>query len=150
MEDRMQVFRMNFWEVELTIFMFVIGIVLSVGSFAWGYWQAGFDGLSRWVIAFGVFWLIAQWQKWRWVSPVWVVCAVLLAIFGLLFDLNLGWMLGGAIFALVAWDLDEFRRKLRQLSPREDAKGIERRHLLRVSLLAAGGASIGFLLEQLW
>jgi hypothetical protein len=134
----------------VTIIALMLSIIISTGSFAWGYWNAGFDGFARWVIAFGIFWLVAQWQKWRWVSSVWVVCTVLLAIFGLWLDLNLGWMFGGALFALFAWDLTEFRRKLKQLSPREDAKGIERRHLLRVGLMALGGILLSLFLQRLW
>lgn len=125
-------------------------MMISIGAFAWGYWQVGFESLARWVSAFGVFWMIAQWQRWRWVSSVWTVSAVLLAIFGLWFDLNLGWMFSGALFALFAWDLTEFRRKLKQLSPREDAKGMERRHVLRLGFLSAGGILIALLLDRLW
>ncbi|WKZ42060.1 MAG: hypothetical protein QY328_08410 [Anaerolineales bacterium] len=125
-------------------------MMISIGAFAWGYWQVGFESLARWVVAFGIFWIVAQWQKWRWVSSVWTVSAVLLAIFGLWFDLNLGWMFSGALFALFAWDLTEFRRKLKQLSPREDAKGMERRHVLRLGFLSAGGILIALLLDRLW
>lgn len=127
-----------------------LSMMISIGAFAWGYWQVGFESLARWVSAFGVFWMIAQWQRWRWVSSVWTVSAVLLAIFGLWFDLNLGWMFSGALFALFAWDLTEFRRKLKQLSPREDAKGMERRHVLRLGFLSAGGILIALLLDRLW
>lgn len=125
-------------------------MMISIGAFAWGYWQVGFESLARWVSAFGVFWIVAQWQRWRWVSSVWTVSAVLLAIFGLWFDLNLGWMFSGALFALFAWDLTEFRRKLKQLSPREDARGMERRHILRIGFLSAGGILIALLLDRLW
>lgn len=127
-----------------------LSMMISIGAFAWGYWQVGFESLARWVSAFGVFWMIAQWQRWRWVSSVWTVSAVLLAIFGLWFNLNLGWMFSGALFALFAWDLTEFRRKLKQLSPREDARGMERRHILRIGFLSAGGILIALLLDRLW
>ncbi|MCL4275176.1 MAG: hypothetical protein KJZ77_15005 [Anaerolineales bacterium] len=125
-------------------------MMISIGAFAWGYWQVGFESLARWVVAFGVFWIVAQWQRWRWVSSVWTVSAVLLAIFGLWFNLNLGWMFSGALFALFAWDLTEFRRKLKQLSPRDDARGMERRHILRIGFLSAGGILIALLLDRLW
>lgn len=127
-----------------------LSMMISIGAFAWGYWQVGFESLARWVVAFGVFWIVAQWQRWRWVSSVWTVSAVLLAIFGLWFNLNLGWMFSGALFALFAWDLTEFRRKLKQLSPRDDARGMERRHILRIGFLSAGGILIALLLDRLW
>lgn len=134
----------------MSIAALVLSMMISIGAFAWAYWQAGFESLARWVAAFGVFWIVAQWQRWRWVSSVWTVFAVLLAIFGLWFNLSLGWMFSGALFALFAWDLTEFRRKLKQLSPREDAKGIERRHVLRIGFLSAGGILIALLLDRLW
>lgn len=72
-----------------------------------------------------------------------------LAVIGLWLGLRMDRMFAGAIFALVAWDMTEFGVKLRLLSPREDARGIERRHLLRVGLMAAAGTLLGFLFDWL-
>jgi hypothetical protein len=130
----------------LIILPLVFSIICSVSSFAWGYWQAGFEGFARWMIIFGIFWLVAQWQKWRWVSSVWVVCAVLIAIVSLWFNVTFGWMFSGALFALFAWDLTEFRQKIKLLPPREDARGMTRRHLLRIALLAGMGLLLAFVL----
>lgn len=129
----------------MSISALVLSMIISIGTFAWGYWQAGFESLARWVVAFGMFWIVAQWQKWRWVSSVWVVVAVLLGMVSVWLNVTFGWMFSGALFAVFAWDLTEFRRKLKQLSPREDAKGIERRHLIRIALLGAAGLSLAFL-----
>lgn len=114
-------------------------IVISVGSFAWGYWQAGYEGMTRWIVAFGVLWLAAQWRRWRWVSTFGIFLALLLAIFGLWFNFIIGWMFSGAIFSLFAWDLTEFQHNLLYVSAREDASGMARRHIARVSLLALAG-----------
>jgi hypothetical protein len=59
-------------------------------------------------------------------------------------------MFGSAIFALVAWDMTELRTKLHFLSPREDARGIERRHVARVSLLALGGLLVASIFILWW
>lgn len=114
-------------------------VVVSAGSFAWGYDQAGFEGVARWVIAAGFFWLIAIWRKWRWTSSAGILLALTLSIFGLWFNFPSGWMFSGMIFALFAWDLTEFRQRIKSLPAREDIRGMERRHLARISFLALAG-----------
>lgn len=123
-------------------FALLSSIILSVGSFAWGYIQAGFDGPARWIIACGVLWLLAMWQKWRWVSGLAVLVALVLALIGLWFNFIAGWMFSGAIFALFAWDMTEFQGKMIFMPMREDIKGMERRHLARISFLALVGMLI--------
>jgi hypothetical protein len=129
----------------MVIISLIISILASIGSFAWGYWQAGFESTAQWMLAFGAFWLFAHWQKWRWVASVWVVLAVLLGIVSVWWNVTFGWVLSGAMFAVFAWDLTEFQEKLKQLPPREDARGMTRRHLLRIGLLAKGALLIQFL-----
>jgi hypothetical protein len=136
--------RVHFKEDFLIIISLIFSSIVSVGSFAWGFFQADFETLTRWMIAFGLFWMVAQWQKWRWVSSVWVVCAVLIAIVSLWFDVIFGWMFSGALFALFAWDLTEFWERIKLLPPREDAKGMTRRHLIRIGMLAVSGLLIAF------
>jgi hypothetical protein len=128
----------------LIIISLIFSMIVSIGSFAWGFFQAGFENLTLWMIAFGIFWLVAQWQKWRWLSSVWVVCAVLIAMVSLWFNVTFGWMFSGALFALFAWDLTDFREKIKNLPPREDARGLTRRHLIRIGLLEVGGLLIAF------
>ena len=114
-------------------------IVISAGSFAWGYFKAGFENTAVIILACGAFWLVSLWRRWRWVSPAALVSAVLLGMIGLWFGFDIGWMFSGAIFALLAWDLTEFRRKLKLMPAREDIKGRTHRHLARISLLAVAG-----------
>lgn len=120
-------------------------IVLSAGSFAWGYSQAGYEGVARWVAAAGFFWLAAIWRRWRWTSSAGIFLALPLSIFGLWFNFAGGWMFGGMIFALFAWDLTEFQQRIKSLPAREDIRGMERRHLVRISLLALAGLLIASL-----
>ncbi|MBL8062994.1 MAG: hypothetical protein JNK32_08255 [Anaerolineales bacterium] len=117
----------------------VFSIMISLGSFAWGYWQAGYEGISRWIIGFGIFWLVAQWRKWRWVSTAGIFLFILLAIVGVWLNFIAGWMFSGSIFAFFAWNLTEFQHSLSFVNARDDVRGMSRRHLARISLLAMAG-----------
>lgn len=128
----------------------IFSIFISAGSLAWAYHGAGMDGAVRGIGLLGLFWLFSVWRRWRWFSVAGLFFSLLLAAVGVWLGLAIGWMVSGTLFALAAWDLTEFRLRLKQLPPREDAKGIERRHILRIGLLAVVGAFIGFLLEWLW
>ncbi len=123
----------------MTVIAFLFSALISMASLAWGFARSGFRDVSVWIALFGLFWLFSHWRGWKWFSPLGLFLAVLLAVIGLWLDVPAGWMFSGALFALFAWDMTELREKLSQLPAREDAKGIERRHLLRVSLLALGG-----------
>lgn len=124
----------------------VICIIISTGSFAWGYSLAGYAEIVRWMLAFGVLWLAALSFKRRWVFAPTVLLALGFAAFGIWFKLIPGWMFSGAVFALFAWDLIEFQKRIKLLPSREDISGRTRRHLLRLSFLALGGILIAFLL----
>ncbi len=86
----------------MTGFVLVSSIIISAGSLAWVYFEAGMAGFGRWVLIFGAAWLIAQWRGWKWFSYVGLSLAFLLSAAGLWFGLTPGWMFSGAIFALVA------------------------------------------------
>lgn len=117
-----------------------------MSSFVWGYWLAGYENAAGWIVAFGVFWLASQWRTWKWVSASAVLTALGLAAFGVWFKFSPGWMFNGAVFGFLAWNLSEFRYKLKLLYPREDARGMARRHLIRIGLLAAGAVVITLVL----
>lgn len=122
----------------MIIIALVLCIIISTGSFVWGYCLAGYDEASRWIIAFGVFWLASHWRKWKWFFAPAVFMTLLLAAYGVWFEFQPAWMLSGAAFAVFAWNLTEFQRKLGMLPAREDKAGMTRRHLLRIGLLALG------------
>ena len=127
-------------------FTLVICIVISAGSFAYGYQLAGYDRMAGWAIALGFFWLAAVWFKWRWYPTLAVLTALGLAAFGIWFEFIPGWMFSGAAFAFFAWDLSEFQRGLWSLPRREDIPGRTRRHVIRVFMLALAGMLLAFLL----
>ena len=136
-------------ELVLSLIALMFSIIISTGSLAWGYASVGLDSVVRWIIAFGVLWLFSQWLRWRWFSALALFLSILFAITGLWLSFPIGWMFASAIFALVAWDMTELRTKLKFLLPREDSKGIERRRVARVSLLAFSGLLLASLMV-LW
>ena len=64
---------------------------------------------------------------------------ILASAFGLWFEFTPGWLFAGAIFALFAWDMSDFRNRMRAIARDESAGGMERRHIARVSLLSLIG-----------
>jgi hypothetical protein len=137
-------------EVILSLIALILSSIISTGSLAWGYAGVGLDSAARWMIAFGVLWLFSQWQRWRWFSVLALFLSMLFAIIGLWLNFPIGWMFASAIFALLAWDMTELRTRLKFLMPREDPKGIERRRVARVSLLAFGGLLVASFFILWW
>lgn len=135
----------------VTLIALVFSIIISIGSLAWGYAEAGINSISGWIIFFGLLWLFSIRRGWRWFSSLGLFLCILASMIGLWLNFNFGWMFSGAIFALFAWDMTEFRRKIHFMTSRDDMKGLERRHIVRVILLALGGllfASILMFLRQ--
>jgi hypothetical protein len=134
----------------VTLIALLSSIVISSASLAWGFAQSGFISFSTWILILGAGWLFAVWQELNWYSSVALFLTTVAAAFGLWFGFIPGWMFAGGIFALFAWDMSDFRLRLRGMSKDDDTRGIERRHLLRVSLLALVGlvlASIAMLVR---
>jgi hypothetical protein len=134
----------------VTLVALLSSIVICSASLAWGFAQSGFISFSTWILILGAGWLFAVWQEWKWYSSVALFLSTVAAAFGLWFGLVPGWMFAGGIFALFAWDMVDFRHRLRLISNDKDVRGIERRHLARISLLAFIGlllASIAMLVR---
>src|SRR5512140_213123 len=130
----------------MTLLGLLFGIVLGIGSLAWGYLQVGLPQFARWIAAFGVLWLFAVWQRWRWFAAIGLIFSFLVAALGLWF-LNFppGWMFAGAIGSLLAWDLTWFRYRQHFIASADERRAMEGRHLVRVVVLAL----LGFLLASL-
>lgn len=140
----------DIWERIVTVMVFVFSVILSTGSFAWGYAGMGHESIARWVIAFGALWLTFQWRGVKWFSTFGLLLSILLAIIGLWSSFSIGWMFSGAIFALLAWDMTEMRQRLHLITSKEDVRGIERRHIARVSFLALGSLLFASFLILWW
>lgn len=134
----------------MTLVALLSSIVISSVSLAWGFAQHGFTFFSVWTLILGVGWLFAVWQGWEWYSSFALFISTIAAALGLWFGFTPGWMFTGGIFALVAWDMTDFRQRLRGMAKDDDTRGIERRHLARISLLAFLGmvfASVSMLVR---
>lgn len=123
----------------MTVIALVSSIIISIGSLAWGYAGAGFDIFAGWILIFGVIWLFTQWQGWDWFSSLGLFFVILISAFGLWFGFTPGWLFSGAVFALFAWDMTDFRRRMRSIAADDDSHGMERRHIARISLLSLAG-----------
>ena len=122
-----------------------VSVVLCAAALGWGYLERGLEGATRVALAAGALWLFALWRRMPWFSGVGLLGAVIAAAAGLLLDVSAAWMLAGAVFALIAWDLTEFRGRLSDAADEDDLRGIERRHLLRLSFLALGALTLASL-----
>jgi uncharacterized membrane protein len=124
----------------VTLLALLLSITLGIGSLAWGYTLVGLPEFARWILIFGVAWLFAVWQRWRWFAYAGVTFNFLAAALGLWF-LNFppGWMFAGAIGGLLAWDLTSFLYRQRFVASDEERRAMEKRHLFRISFLALLG-----------
>ncbi len=130
----------------MTLFGLLFGIVLGIGSLAWGYLQVGLPQFSRWILFFGAVWLLAVWQRWRWFATIGLIFNFLVAALGLwLLNFPPGWMFAGAIGALLAWDLTYFRYRQRFVASDAERHAMEGRHLVRLSVLALLGFGLASL-----
>ena len=124
----------------MTLFALLFSIVFGVGSLAFGYRLANLTPIVRWIIYFGILWLVAAWQRWRWFAYVGITFNLLAAALGLwLLNFPPGWMFAGAIGGLLAFDLTDFRYRLRFSASDQERRIVENRHLPRVTLLAVLG-----------
>ncbi len=130
----------------MTLIALILSILVGAATLAWGYVQVGLGQLARWILLFQGVWLVATWQRWRWFAHVGLAFNFLAAALGLWF-LNFppGWMFAGAIAGLLAWDLTDFRYRLRFAANDAERRVVEARHLMRSAFLAV----LGFALASL-
>lgn len=123
----------------MTAIALFTSMFLSVASLYWGYVQAGFEPAARWILIMGLVWFFSQWRHWAWFSSLALFVFVFFSAFGLVFGFEFNWMLAGSVFALFAWDMADFRNRLRFAAEDDDSRTLERRHLGRLTVLTMGG-----------
>src|SRR5436309_3717293 len=123
----------------MTIIVLILSIVLGTASLAMGFSQGGAADYSRWFLILTVLWLIAHFRKWYWFSSLALLVMIFAAAYGVWQGFPTAWMLLGAVCSLLGWDLSDFARRLSNASPMNDTRGLERRHLERVGIVAALG-----------
>ena len=129
----------------MTIIAFVLSVMVGTGSLAYGYSLAGFADPVRWIVLLGVVWLAAHWRKYYWFSSVALFLTLIAAAYGVWREFPTIWMLLGALGGLLGWDLSDFARRLSYAASTDDVKGMERRHLARVGVVAALGFGLALL-----
>lgn len=129
----------------MTLVAFVLSVILGTASLAYGYSQAGMTDPARWFILLGILWILSHWRKYYWFSSVAFFITILGAAYGVWNGLPAIWMLLGGLGGLLGWDLSDFARRLSYAAPTDDVQGLERRHLARVSVVAALGFGIALL-----
>ena len=130
----------------MTLFALLFSILFGLGSLAFGYHLAGFAQFVRWIIFFGVLWLVTIWQRWRWFATIGLLFNLLFSALGLwLFNFPPGWMFAGAIGGLLAFDLTHFRDRVRFIASAEERRGLETRHLIQITFLTILGMTLASL-----
>lgn len=130
----------------MTAAALVFSIILGAGSLAWGFAGMGLLDVARWLLIVAAVWLVAVWQRWQWFAYVGLAVYFTAAALGLWFlDFPAGWMFGGAIFGLVAWDLTAFRDRQRFAADAQERRSVELRHMLSVAVVTI----LGFALSSL-
>jgi hypothetical protein len=121
-------------------------VFISIGLATLGL-TLGYSLSSLWlwtplIVVMGLLWLVGQWRDWDGWASVGLIFSVVVAAGGVWHSAAAGWLLGGTVAALIAWDLDHFSQHLKHAGHVENAAELKRTHLRR--LLVVG--SLGLLL----
>lgn len=125
-------------ESIVTLTALISSIVICSISLAYGFPCADFTSLAIWILIFRrglVDCCVAGMEM------VYTSCFISgnggRRIWFMVWLYPLGWFRWHV--CLFAWDMSDFRQRLRLMAKDDDTRGIERRHLLRISLLAMLG-----------
>ena len=129
----------------MTIVAFVLSVIIGSASLAFGYSQAGFGNPALWCVLLGIVWILAHWRKVYWFSALGLFLSIIAAGYGVWNSFATVWMLLGALGGLLGWDLSDFAMRLSYAAPTDDIRGMERRHLERVGVVAVLGFGIAIL-----
>ena len=131
--------------LNLTLAAFILSVILGTGSLSIGYYQAGMFDPARWFIWLSILWILAHWRKVHWISSLAFLLTLVGAAYGVWHEFRTMWMLLGALGGLLGWDLADFAIRLSYASPRDDIRGMERRHLERAGIVALLGFGLAWL-----
>ena len=120
----------------------IISIIVAAGSLANGYYSQGHTTGAIWLLVLGAVWLLAEIRRLRWFASIGFLVCLAVAGYGLWIDLSAGWMLAGAVSALIAWDLSDFLLRVQDAAPEDEVPQMARRHLIRLAILSAIGLGL--------
>jgi hypothetical protein len=118
-------------------------VFISIGLATLGL-TLGYSLSSLWlwtplIVVMGLLWLVGQWRNWDGWSSVGLIFFVVAAAGGVWRNVAAGWLLGGTVAALIAWDLDHFSQYLKHAGHVENAAKLKRTHLRRLLVVASLG-----------
>ena len=115
--------------------------VLSIAMMAFGYFGAGMINQAIGLMAVGAVWMIGQ-TKWTWVASTGLSIMTLAAAIGLIYKLPMALMIGGFLLAFIAWDLMEFKSRVKQGSEEDQPNVLTMKHFARMGLVLALGFGV--------
>lgn len=129
----------------MAVVALVLSIITGIASLAHGYSQEGFTNPALWIVYLGIIWVLAEWRRLYWFSSVALLIMIFAAGYGVWQEFELAWMFLGALGGLLGWDLSDFVRRLRYAAPTDNVEEMERRHLMRVGIVAGLGLGLAYL-----
>lgn len=109
--------------------------ILSVGLLTAGYSINNSKWLAVGILVLGINWIIGLMRSWKWSLPAGLFLTFGISTVGLSMNFQPAYMLAGAIFAFLAWDLAEFAGRLRLAAKEDGTSVLERTHIKRVTAI---------------
>jgi hypothetical protein len=104
-----------------------------------GYIQLNLSAVAIGCFVIGSLWLLSLWRRWMWIASPGLFAFVIAAGIGIWIGLSPILMACSVLGSLLAWDLDDFSRRLRGAAPDDDLRKLENKHLMRLASLGAIG-----------
>jgi len=118
------------------LFLFV---ALAIASLAAAFSLAGYLLPVLALLLFALLWMAALLRRWTWASVVGLFAIYGFAAAGFWLHLSTGLLLAGAMVGFLSWDLTSFSQRLHLSAPDDDVTDLERKHLLRLFVVALAG-----------
>lgn len=128
----------------MTVVTLYSSLIVCITTLAWGYIEAGQTAAAWTLTGLGLAWLFALLRRWYWSAGFGLLVAVAAAGIGIWLKMSAGWMIAGALAALINWDLADLSYRLRQ-SGSEDShqrRLLEGSHLARLAIVTLAGLAL--------
>ena len=116
-------------------------IAMSASALAWAFYAEDETRFVQIILASAFFWIVGVFNRWKRISLLGALLFALISVIGLYIELPFGWMLSGALFSYIAYDLSKFSLRLHfaKLGREENIALITRVHLSRIALMTLLG-----------
>jgi hypothetical protein len=118
-----------------------LSIFLSIACLVWGYLDQELTTQTAALVILGISWMFGQ-TRWVWVGSLGLAGVTIAVIIGILFNVQEYLMFSGLLFGFLAWDLAEFKVRLKQAAKEDDIPGFEKHHFIRLGLVWAAGIGV--------